>query len=121
MKKQFLLVDDNYKDWEVRINELGECIKTVPAVDSETALRIIREHPEAEWILLDGYFKKGECSDIIPYLTPEEIAKTICFSGDVEKWKKLLSKYGVRHFPGKIGIVKKTIKLCIEGTCACDC
>lgn len=110
-----LLVDSAYEKWAAYFNGDMEIIKAGSAPSSLAALKIIGEHPEADWILLGGRFVKGNCLNVAPDLSKETAAKIICFAADPNEWKGQLSRYGVRHFPGKKG----DFMACVKGACRC--
>ena len=125
--KKILLVDDDYVEFKNVVNmnlediseEIGSdfaLIETGPVRTAAEALQMIRNHPEADIILLDGMFGwKEDCGSVLPYLTREEIDKIICFSGSPQEWKSFLKGYGVKHFGGKQGHVR-----CLLEKCNCD-
>lgn len=114
--KKILLVDDKYGEithWFADAE--WELISTQQALTARDAFRTIREHPEADAILLDGFFGNESCLSVVQQLTPQERQKIICFSSMMEHWKPILRAYGIRHFPGKGGDYNS----CIAGVCSC--
>ena len=120
--KKVILVDDQvellFDSLQRLLADSGyELVKTETALYPETALEIIKNHPEADYILLDGNFMdRTTCLDMIHRLNREEQQKVICFSDDPQSFIFLLRPYGVRHFPGKL----RNLIPCFEGTCMCD-
>lgn len=117
---KILLIDDEFHIYHKNIAEILGCevIETESTFRSEVGLEIIKQHPEADWILLDGYFKAHtHCMEIVPHLSPEEIKKIICFSQTPNDWQKSLKPYGVKHFPGKW---LDGVASCIQGQCECE-
>lgn len=115
-----LLIDDEFDMYQKVIAEILGCevIQTGATLLSEVGLEIIKQHPEADWILLDGYFTANtDCMEIVPHLSPEEIQKIICFSGMPNDWKNQMKPYGVKHFPGKW---LDNVAACIQGQCECE-
>lgn len=126
--KKILLVDDDYAMFRDVINmnleDISEdedngsdfsLIETGPVRTADQALQMIRNHQEADIILLDGMFAfREDCASVLPQLTHEEIEKIICFSGSPQEWKSFLKGYGVKHFGGKRGHVQ-----CLLGKCGC--
>lgn len=121
LKKKIILVDDTYERfvdnvfWACESVGFCELIKTEDAKTAADALKMIKAHPEADFILLDGTFKEGNCLDVVPRLSVEECAKIICYSRTPSEWLDRLALYGIYHhsskdidFPG-----------CILGTCSC--
>lgn len=117
--KKVILVDDQYdrffQNTMLACESVCEFVPTGMVSDPDEALRMIREHPEVDFILLDGSFKKGDCLEVVAQLTEDERRKIICYSTVSEFWKVKLSPYGVRHFRDKdIDFVQ-----CVEGICSC--
>lgn len=122
--KKILLVDDDYATFKdivsMNLEDISEengsnfvLIETGPVRTADQALQMIRNHPEANIVLLDGMFGwKEDCASVLPHLTREEIEKIICFSGSPEEWKNFLKGYGVKHFGGKRGYVRCLLKKC---------
>ncbi len=114
-------MDDNYDDFvHLMGNDQWEVIPTRAVHSTGAALFMIRTHPEADKILLDGTFispmgVRDYCSSVVEELTEEERMKIICFSDEPDNWKPVLSQYGMRHFPGKGG----DFYACIMDTCSC--
>ena len=121
MKKKIILVDDMYERfadnvfWACEAVGFCELIKTGNAKTSASALKMIKDHPEADFILLDGTFKSGNCLDVAPHLSEDERKKVICYSSSPEDWMDKFSPYGIYHFSAK-GI---DFPGCILGTCSC--
>ena len=121
MKKKIILVDDMYERfadnvfWACEAVGFCELIKTGNAETSASALKMIKDHPEADLILLDGTFEEGNCLDVLPRLSDEEREKVICYSNTPEVWMDKLFSYGIYHFSAK-GI---DFPGCILGTCSC--
>ena len=125
--KKILLVDDEYATFKnvvsMNLEDISEengsdfaLIETGPVRIAAEALQMIRNHPEADIILLDRMFGwKEDCGGVLPHLTREEIGKIICFSGSPHEWKGFLKEYGVRHFGGKRGYAR-----CLSEKCNCD-
>lgn len=118
--KKVLLIDDDYEMFVTQVARslegVGEIIPTIAVTIFSVGLDIIENNPEADCILLDGYFKCGtNCGDLVPLLDQADIAKIICFSDAPEDWEPVLRRYGVRHFPGK----RDDYRSCVEGTCSC--
>lgn len=132
---KILLVDDDYQIFSQiikTVNENSELIETETAVNPRIALQIIKNHPEADIILLDNCFrhfkieemaepnyeekrKKYSCLEIIEFLNPIETAKIIFFGTDPDRLKNKLIPFGVKHFPGKLGNYWD----CINSQCSC--
>lgn len=130
---KILLVDDDYTIFSLIIKIAGEeLIETEPALSPEIALQIIKNHPEADFILLDGCFKhfnvheifesnyeieykKYSCLSIIEFLNQIEKEKIICFATEPDRYKDKLTASGIKHFPGKAG----DFIACIQGRCSC--
>lgn len=121
MKKKVILVDDMY-EWfvdnvKMACEVVGFCelVETREAKTATDAFNMIKEHPEADFILLDGTFESGDCLSVVPYLNDKERKKIICYSATPSEWLDQLNSYGIYHhsskdidFPG-----------CILGTCSC--
>ena len=120
MKMKILLIDDEFNEYHEMMEEILGCeiIYTGPTLRSKEGLEIIRQHSEADWILLDGSFKAHtNCMEIVPHLSPAEIQKVICFSGMAYDWIQPMKPYGVRHFPGKY---LDKVTACIQCKCECE-
>ena len=121
MKKKIILVDDMY-EWlvdSVRMacEAVGFCelIKTGNAKTQADALKMIKSHPEVDFILLDGTFESGNCLYVVHYLSEDERKKIICYSGEPDEWMERLAYYGMHHFSAK----NVDLPGCILGTCSC--
>ena len=121
MKKKVILVDDMYERFVDNVKmacvAAGFCelVETGGAKTSNDALKMIKSHPEADFILLDGTFEEGDCLDVAPHLNDEERNKVICYSSAPEMWMDELFSYGIYHFSAK-GI---DFPDCILGICSC--
>lgn len=117
-RKKILLVDDEYEMFREFIKHLFgiDVIETYPVKSAQEALEMIKDHPEADIVLLDGRFSySDDCIAVTAELTKEELDKVVCYSGDPEHYHQKLCPLGVRHFPGKKGDIRK----CINDTCGC--
>jgi len=121
LKKKIILVDDMYERfadnvfWACEAVGFCELIKTGNARTSENALEMIKNHPEVDFILLDGTFEEGDCLDVLLHLNDEERKKVICYSNAPEVWMDKLSSYGIYHYSAK----NVDFPGCILGTCSC--
>ena len=121
MKKKIILVDDMYERFVDNVKmacvAAGFCelVETGGAKTSNDALKMIKSHPEVDFILLDGTFESGNCLYVVHYLSGDERKKIICYSGEPDEWMERLAYYGIHHFSAK-GI---DFPGCISGTCSC--
>ncbi len=118
---KFLVVDDEWSmlknKWVPILEKFGEVIEVVDAATVAQASDLIKSHPEADIILLDGFFRDGGCELIAGAFTETNSIKIFCFSSDGDAWWYKLAPKGVKHFPGKD---ESRMEECLTSNCECE-